>query len=271
MTTGALIFAHTNGVIDYLELARWCAKNVRRHLGIPVALITDTHTAKTNLSMFDHVIEIDPVTAGNRWFADYQSHAHWFNTTRPDAFDLTPWDHTLLLDADMCINSADYQALFQSGQDILCHRQCRSIADLDHVLGDTFGRCAMPMWWATVIWFSKTPRSRVVFDLMKMVRDNWSHYRDLYGINEVDFRNDIALSIALNVESGHTLDIASIPWSLLTVLPQHEISLCEQDQIKLWNLQYVNDQNKLMEVDFTGLDFHAMNKAQLEKIALNGT
>ena len=38
MTTGALIFARNNEQIDYESMARWSAKNIERHLGIP------THT-----------------------------------------------------------------------------------------------------------------------------------------------------------------------------------------------------------------------------------
>jgi hypothetical protein len=52
MTTGAIIFAYNNEQTDYVAMAAWTAENIRRHLGIPVALVTD---CPTNLK-FEQVI-----------------------------------------------------------------------------------------------------------------------------------------------------------------------------------------------------------------------
>ena len=41
MTSGVLIFAFNNEHIDYLAMANWSAKNIRRHLQLPVAVVTD--------------------------------------------------------------------------------------------------------------------------------------------------------------------------------------------------------------------------------------
>jgi len=35
----------------------------------------------------------------------------------------------------------------------------------------------------------------VIYDTMQMIRDNWTHYRQLYSVSENTFRNDFALSI----------------------------------------------------------------------------
>ena len=42
MTTGVLIFAYNNEQIDYLAMANWSAKNIRRHLNLPVCVVTNT-------------------------------------------------------------------------------------------------------------------------------------------------------------------------------------------------------------------------------------
>ena len=65
MTTGALIFAFNNEETDYLEMAAWSAENIRRHLGIPVAVVTDVKDASRNRS-FDRVVEAAPATGGTR-------------------------------------------------------------------------------------------------------------------------------------------------------------------------------------------------------------
>ena len=41
MTAGALIFAFNNEQIDYVSMAKWSAKNIERHLGIPTRIITN--------------------------------------------------------------------------------------------------------------------------------------------------------------------------------------------------------------------------------------
>jgi hypothetical protein len=67
MTTGALIFAYNNGVTDYVSMAAWTAKNIRRHLGIPVAVVTDQPTAYN----FDKVVLCEATSTNERWFDDY--------------------------------------------------------------------------------------------------------------------------------------------------------------------------------------------------------
>jgi hypothetical protein len=52
MTTGALIFARNNEQIDYEAMARWSARNIERHLGIPTHIVTDNSEPLTNTRHF---------------------------------------------------------------------------------------------------------------------------------------------------------------------------------------------------------------------------
>ena len=88
MTTGALIFARNNEQIDYEAMAHWSARNIERHLGIPTHIVTDD--SRTD--------------SGSRHFTDTGTVA-WHNTNRMDAYRLSPWDRTLVLDADYVITS----------------------------------------------------------------------------------------------------------------------------------------------------------------------
>ena len=89
MTVGALIFAVNNGATDYLAMAQWSAENIQRHLGISTHIVT----AQTSDN------------ANSRHFTDI-GHVTWHNTSRVDAYDLSPWDRTLVLDADYVVASA---------------------------------------------------------------------------------------------------------------------------------------------------------------------
>lgn len=262
MTTGALIFAFNNDHTDYLSMAAWCANNVRRYLDIPVAVITNAvdHSA---LASFDQVIFVDPQSGGSRWFADYQTHVTWYNAGRADAYDLSPWDNTLVLDSDFVVNSGSLAQLFDSPQDFLCFRHCSNIVDPDQILLPTFGRFHMPMWWATVMWFRRSNTAHYIFDSMKMIRSHWTHYRDLYGIAEETFRNDYALSIAIGIVSGHTWQANEIPWNMLASLPEHRLALRQISDQQYWIIDYQNSQGKDRTMSLVGVDFHAMGKQSL--------
>ena len=103
MTTGALIFAFDNEQTDYVAMAGWSAKRIRRHLKIPTAVVTDADPTDRRLAAADQVINATPVSGGTRWFEDYQATVSWHNASRTDSYSLTPWDQTLVLDADYVV------------------------------------------------------------------------------------------------------------------------------------------------------------------------
>jgi len=102
---------------------------------------------------------------------------------------------------------------------------------------------------------------------MQMIRDHWQHYRNLYGILKSTYRNDHALSIAMNIVDGHTLSMPSIPWSLATVVPDHRLTQLAPDQ---YRVDFVTAENKPRWVILTH-DFHAMGKLHLGDIVANNT
>ena len=262
MTTGALIFAFNNEHTDYLAMAAWSADRIRRHLDIPVAVITDC-TDPERLVKFDHVIAADPVAGGTRYFDDYKETVTWYNASRTDAYSLTPWDRTLLLDADYVVCSNELKYLLNVPQEFMCHRLAWDITSQEDFDGlNRFGHHKFPMWWATVIMFKQGNTAQYIFDCMTMIRNNWKHYRDLYHITGSQYRNDYALSIALGIVSGHTLKVNDIPWSLVSVLPQHEVTQIDADHFEIKYL----DQSKPKKMDWHSMDFHAMGKKHLGDI-----
>jgi len=96
-----------------------------------------------------------------------------------------------------------------------------------------------------------------------MIRNNWQHYRDLYGINNSTYRNDFALSIALGIVSGHTGRVDQIPWPLLSILPDAELSKADANT---YQINYRDSGNNSRWASWQGTDFHAMGKQYLEKI-----
>jgi hypothetical protein len=265
MTTGALIFAFDNEQTDYIAMASWSAERIRRHLKIPTAVITDCQD-QSRLSKFDHVIYADPVQGGTRFFEDYQKTLTWYNAGRIDAYALTPWEQTLVLDADYVVCSDQLTAVINSPKDFLSHRLAWDVTGINDFKGlNWFGNNNMPMWWATVMMFRKSIMAEHIFDCMKMVKDNWGHYKNLYHSSGTNYRNDYALSIALGIMSGHTLQVDNIPWSLASIISGNNLKQISADHFQI---DYY-DQGKSKTIDWQNMDFHAMCKKQLGDIIAN--
>jgi hypothetical protein len=114
--------------------------------------------------------------------------------------------------------------------------------------------------------FRKSPTAQYIFDCMTMIKNNWQHYRDLYSISEPNYRNDYALSIALGIVSGHTLKVDSIPWPLMSVTPDTELTKAPISNTEIWQMKYAGQDGKPKTVGFVGQDFHAMVKKYLEAV-----
>jgi len=262
MTTGALIFAFNNEKTDYVAMAAWSARNIHRHLDIPVAVVTD-HEHHAELSIFDQVIFAEPASGGTRNFEDYGANVTWHNASRPDAYNLTPWDNTLLLDADYIVASDQLRLACQTGRDLQAYTRSIDVhggRDLD-----SFGNPAMIMSWATVIQFQKCETAKYIFDCMYMIRENWKHYRDVYHIHSSTYRNDYSLSIAINIVNGHVphTDHNSILGSLLNVYPGDTLTETHED---CYRIAWTAADGKKHHVDLANQDLHAMGKRDLEVI-----
>ena len=246
MTTGAVIFARNNEHMDYVSMARWSAKNIKRHLGIPTHIVTDD--SRTD--------------GGSRHFADAGT-VTWHNTNRMDAYRLSPWDRTLVLDADYVVATDQLRSILDCDADFLAHRWAYDVTGCNDFQGlNYFGGVNMPMWWATVMVFNKCKQAELIFDTMAMIRDNWTHYKNIYKNNSRTYRNDHALSIALLIMNGHTLDHPGIPWRMSTLTPEHQLSRLSQDQ---YRVDFVNTQGQARWIQLNQ-DFHAMGKGQLGAI-----
>jgi hypothetical protein len=181
-----------------------------------------------------------------------------------DVCNLSPYDETLVLDADYVVCSDQLNLLFDLPQDFLAPVTAydvtgtRTFDDLN-----CFGSYRMPMAWATVMRFRRSLLSKSVFDMMRMIRDNWQHYRNLYGIAKSTYRNDHALSIALNTLHGHQGRWPSVPWKLASVVPEHGLEQLDTDR---FCVTYQTSNAKSRHVEIAGQDFHAMGKRHLGDI-----
>ena len=86
--------------VDYYAMAEFTAKRINHFLNLPVTLITNKESIPDFADYkFDKIITInsDPTNT----FRD----TVWLNKGRYRAYELSPYDETLLLDVDYMVNS----------------------------------------------------------------------------------------------------------------------------------------------------------------------
>ena len=107
-TKGVLLFANNNLDFNYVKQAVVCAALAKHYLNVPVALITNKDELTDDVSIFDHIVDYKSTAEANirPFYIDGKpKKIQWHNIDRLLAYDLSPFDETLLLDTDYIIQN----------------------------------------------------------------------------------------------------------------------------------------------------------------------
>ncbi|MEI6567322.1 MAG: hypothetical protein WCR20_11630 [Verrucomicrobiota bacterium] len=241
------------------------AKRVNHFLDLPVAIVTDQESLPANPDYkFDQVIiaDADKTNVKNRNI--------WANKGRYRAYQFSPYDETILLDTDYLVNSRTLLKTFETYDDFCCHNTttCLMAPGTGH---EIISSTSFHMLWATVITFRKTKRAEQIFDCMKMIQENYQHYSSLYGFVGGVFRNDYALSIALRIVNGHTVNKQDyIPWKLVHVdINAHPFRESDDEFNTAYTVMYDNWQRGKIRKDYINIvdtDFHVLDKDKFTEL-----
>ena len=191
---GVVLFANNTSTVDYELIAEQAARLIKHTLGLPVTILSSTES-------------------NNNYRTGYAHGTQWNNLNRYHAYELSPYDETLLLDSDYLILDDSLLKVLDTVDDytIMTHNQ--------NPIGSTnsdMGMTSLQQVWATAIVFKRTSKTQMLFDLVGRIQRNYEYYRKLYNIREYNFRNDYAFSIADNIINGYTQS-TGIPWTMLTI------------------------------------------------------
>jgi len=276
---GIVIFAY-NSTFDYVKIANVCAALTKRfpmfrqyraagHPGsisikpLPVTLITDEFGAlQADNTIFDNIIVHSVQGENKRLFRTTHDESTkqimWKNLSRADVYDLTPYDQTLLLDCDYLMFNNKLLNLFKTETEFTCFKDVHDMTGMNTFHNDTkLSPYSIPMLWATAVYFRKSPFSKSVFDVMKLVKENYLYYSKLYGFKAVPFRNDFALSIAYHAMSGYGLD-ELIPYKLTTLSSTVDVVDFRESGALLY--QFKDKEQRLHTGRSKEIDLHVMNK-----------
>jgi len=287
-TRGVIMFAHNNTEIDYFRLAVVNALLVQKNLGIKnITVVTDPHSLKQGEKTLGKrlikkainniiVIEKDKkFKALNQRLYKDTSHTTkylpFYNVNRCDAYELSPYDETLLIDVDYLILSDTLNHCWGHNnelmmnwkyQDIMYERKDPSLKRL-YDMGIT-------MYWATVVYFRKTEYVESFFNIVKHVKNNPQYYKDLYKWQGTLYRNDYSFSIAAHMMSGFVdKGIPQLPTTLYKSFDTDDIHSAIDENTIVMYLEKPRSPGDFMLTKWQGIDLHIMNKWAINRVSDN--
>lgn len=255
MNSGILTFAH-NTEWDYLRMAKSLAIRASKFAHLPVTVVTDQVTLDTTghtTGEFDSVIVVDQPDSNSK------HKERWLNKGRWSAFELSPYDNTLVLDSDYIINSDRIVRFFEGDSDFGCFRRAKYLFVNRH--NEFLSSHSFDTYWATGIRFKKTLRVSQIFEMIGKIENNYDYYGDLHGFMPYTFRNDYALTIALRTVNGQWARPEDFfVGSLVNVDSDVDITRIDETTYRFSRDIRVNGVQKKVYLQTTDFDFHVLNK-----------
>tara|TARA_B100001287_G_scaffold45673_1_gene34707 strand:+ start:38173 stop:39021 length:849 start_codon:yes stop_codon:yes gene_type:complete len=273
MTHGVLLFAFNNSNIDYVKQAIYCAKRVKKHLGLQVQLVTDAidyieQTYPFYQKYIDHITyQETPKSARKKFYDGIYSNKtlEWKNSARDTAYHLSIFDKTLVIDTDLIICNNKLLECFTSNQQFMIAKKYNLVnTNKVEPSFDKISDKSIPMFWATILYFEKSKQSKLIFDLVCHIKENYNYYRLVYDIVEKKFRNDFAFSIAIhiinNFQNNKSWPLA-IPTDMWVSTDKDILVDIQNDKIKL----LAHKEYDYIVVKLQDATTHIMNKFSLNK------
>ena len=226
MSKGILVFARNNAQIDYCKQAYFLALRVSKYLNLPTTIVTDSTAFLLSEypdaeEVFDNIISIvwkDEDIKENTTFSKHEDHKirtfydgtliekklQFKNETRTLAYELSPYQETLILDTDVVICNDTFKNCFSQPHNFLIYKDSYDLADINRSnVFDRISDTSVDFYWATCVYFKKTKENKIFFDLLQHIQENWTHYNNIFQINSPYYRNDYSFSIAIHIMNGY--------------------------------------------------------------------
>ena len=191
MSKGVLLYCFDTEQTQYHRIMDRCISLIKKNLALDITVITNERT----LSVWPNKENCNTIVmeqeVGNR-----RDRQDWYNLDRCHAYDLSPYDKTLLLDIDYFCYTNNLLQYLESDYDFLISNSIHDLTGRDLYKFST--NSVIPMIWATVIVFKKSAKAQSIFDMVKHIKSNYQYFCELYRIDFKNFRNDYAFAMALN-------------------------------------------------------------------------
>ena len=287
MTQGVLIYAFNNQKIDYVKLAIEATRRVKKFLNKPVTLVTDSSDwlelcLPNWQDTFDKVIDVakddllhDYLMLNNgyniRRFSDgslTQQKLNFKNEIRTKTYQLSPYDETLVIDCDYYIANSSLNYCFEQPENFLIWQHGEDLSGFrDTFEFERVSDYTIDFYWATVFFFRKSEETKIFFDLIDHIRENWVYYKLLYRFNTSIYRNDHAFSIAIHVMNGYCKSgwAKPLPGRLLYTIDK-DVLVDMSDTDFLFLIEKEKYQGEYTVLKTNDVNVHIMNKFSIGRL-----
>ena len=244
MKKGVLLFCFDTVDHKYHKILERCVYLLKKNLKLEITVVTNFETFKNLRPLgFINYKFIEP-EIGNK-----KNGQEWKNVDRHMAYELSPYDTTLVMDIDYFPFTDNLRKFLDTKYDFLISKNAYDLTNRNSFDSRRFS--IIDMVWATVFVFRKSKKAKRIFNMIKYVKQYYTYFLDLYRVRDRRFRNDYAFAIALEQASG-MITYDTLPIALPTLPPDCKIVKINDEGIA-W--QY-NDQ-----INYTrDQDVHVLNK-----------
>jgi hypothetical protein len=283
---GILMFAHNNLEIDYFRLAVVNSLLIKKNLGQHnITVVTDQYSYDYAIStlgedLVNHAIsnvilvEKDPEYK-SRNIRTYKDTSHnakplpFYNLNRADAYDISPYQQTLLIDVDFLVLSDMLNQCWSHNNELMMSYEYQDVMSERCMPGlDRLNGLGIPLYWATVVYFRKTDLARSFFTAAKHVQQNPEFYKDLYRWKGNLFRNDHSFSIAAHMVSGFSeKGIPQLPFKLYKTFDTDDVLRANSAKSLTLLLEKPRSPGDFIITNWQDLDIHVMNKWAINRVS----
>jgi len=276
MSKGVLVFARNNSQVDYVKQAYYLALRVKKYLDLPTTVITDSGDYLRSQfqdweDVFDKIVE--PEYTNNYTLKRYQDgtltnkQLEFKNDTRTKAYELSPYNETLLLDSDFIVCNDVFLKCFEQEHEFLIYKDAYDLANFrDYSEFDYVSDSSVDFYWATCVYFRKTASVKMFFDLLQHIQENWGHYNSIFQINRSTYRNDHAFSIAIHIMNGYEQgDFAHAMPGKHFYTTDKDILIEMNNESFLFLIEKEDYLGEYTPVRFKNHNIHIMNKFSLNR------
>lgn len=276
---GFLYYAHNNNEVNYLRLAICSATTGKYQIPtFRATVVTDLNSMEwlteqeTALlfELFEEVKINDNFQSDNKRLVlsdDSREISPWYNGTRPSAYYDSIYDETILIDVDFLFQDTNLDKLWGSNSPIMMNKDIIPIINEEEGIkvgflpSEMVGTFTIPMYWATVVYFNRSPISEEFFDLINHIKDNYFYYQRLYQVVDGSYRNDYSFSIALYMINGYVTPGREweIPYKFVLSRQCDSVYRVDKGQIKM----ITKHTGSIQAFNVQKTSLHCMNKISL--------
>jgi len=213
MNKGFCLIAQNNSKTDYVRQAYALALSLHLYnKDQKISLITNDIVPKEWQSVFDQIIPIP--------WTDSAEDSEWKIENRWKVYHASPYDETIVLEADMLITSDITHWWDELGkQDLFFVSNVRTYRDeviTNRFYRKTFDANELPNLYSALHYFKKGDTAKEFYNLLEIIVNNWALFYSKYAPNEYQKWCSIDLSSAIASKIlGNERDITN-PNSFIT-------------------------------------------------------